>query len=677
MINLYTSCKSYFICVLLCLFVNNIFAQQIPVFNQYIYNPQFFNPAALGDGFVGLQYRSQFSELDSKNAPRSFSVNTDLSSALNLSAKKIGIGLSLYSDKAHIVNRLKGKLSFAYHLIQNENSQLSAGIEAGIFSQRIDFGDTRLSNPQDLLLYNSESGKTVFDGGFGIRYKHNSESGKELNFNLATPQLFTSDLNYEVGKTFATNPHLLAVISYKIPIAATAIEPLIMYRDVLGKNSLKKGNTDLGLRAHFMDNRFWVGGGTRLGGSSYNISFGLQAMDNFHIQGTFETHNMLGNSWEALVVYTFGNSNTSTNTPSTSRPSTTSTAGPESLRTQFKNLELESKQSTVEVKGLIKDANNQFQQAKSLVEEAKKTGISNEAVTFKLNKAQPFLEASKKLIEQALVPATSNTKNEIDAKDLYIQARDERKTNKKIDNSFIKIKEYSKGSTKEVNSLVRSYQQLTKEVNVLKSRTNVGGGNKLESMIASKDVVNLEKHYQDELVNTIGVSTINSVNVTTNGNTLNLKYQYSDSKNNYKLEGSLSQSKFIADHVIQQIKTLKSKKAKIESITVVASLQARKTTLEQTTSKATYREDQFGYRVNIDYKFIDTANQTMQSEMTLVEAGKVSLLQLACLKLHGVQRYLNKNGISSTKHPVDFQLVAPNYEQSTPQEYAIIIEFKK
>ena len=183
---------TYYLFLLTSLFLilvsNTVLAQQIPVFNQYIYQPEFYNPAAIGTGFIGIQYRNQFSDLSGRDAPKSYAIHADLSSILQLSEKKIGIGLSFLSDKAHIVNRVKGKLSFAYHLVKNKNSRLSAGIEAGWFSQSLDFSDIRISNPQDVLIYNDETKKSSFDGGFGLHYKYSSDSGTgvKLQFGHAT-----------------------------------------------------------------------------------------------------------------------------------------------------------------------------------------------------------------------------------------------------------------------------------------------------------------------------------------------------------------------------------------------------------------------------------------------------------------------------------------------------------
>ncbi len=236
-------------------------SQQIPIYNQHVYQPVWFNPAAYGDGFIGLQYRSQFAGLDSRYAPRSFGLTADLSSLLHLSEKKIGVGLSLLTDKVHLLNRLKGKFSFAYHLVRTANHRLSAGLEAGLFSQRIDFGDSRIADPQDVVLYEGESNKTSFDGGFGLHYRYTSDTDHELNVHVATPQLFTSDLTYDEDHEFDVSPHLLTALSYRIPIQSFSVEPHLMYRDILGEKSLKKGKTDICLRLHFLDNRFWVGGG--------------------------------------------------------------------------------------------------------------------------------------------------------------------------------------------------------------------------------------------------------------------------------------------------------------------------------------------------------------------------------------------------------------------------------
>lgn len=667
--------RKYLICTYLCILANNGFAQQLPVFNQYIFNPELFNPAALGDGFVGIQYQSQFSELDSKIAPRSFSVTADLSTLLNLSEKKIAIGINIYSDKVHILNRVKGKFLFAYHLIKNKNNIFSAGIEAGIFSQNINFSETRLNNPEDLTLYNSESNKMTFDGGFGISYKNSSQSGNEFNFNFSLPQLFTSDLEYNNGRTFITDPHLIASASYKFSFGVTAIEPHILYRSILGYESNKKGFTYLSLRAHFFDSRFWIGGGSNLKVPRYNLSFGVQVIDQLHLQGSYETHSILGNTYEILLRYTFEKTQNASNANTKQLPELKeSELG--NFTAQFKHMQMKSVQSAAEVDNLLPKALEKLNQAESFVNQAKENNANQENVSSNLNQAKHSLEASKLFLEEALVSVFSNSKNEARAKDLYIQALEQTETNNKISNSLLKIKESAKGTSMSFNKIVRSYDILLKEIKILESKTGIQEDD-IGSLTKRKDAAKLTKYYQEEIESTIGVSDIVSVKVDAYANYLKLKYQYPNSTNNYNLDDNLDESKLIADHVIRIINELESKMVTVESISVSASMQARKSTLASTKLKNYYRENQFGLEVNINYMFFDSANNTMVSEFINVRNGEqINLLQLACLKMYGIEKYLNKKGISSQQYPISFELVAPNYDQSTPQEYSIIIQFK-
>ena len=93
---------------------------------------------------------------------------------------------------------------------------------------------------------------------------------------------------------FDISPHLLSTISYKIPVGQAAVEPHVMYRDILGGKKLKKGKIDLSLRGHFLEERLWLGVGTRLNKAAYNFSIGVQVIDNLFMQAFLETHNSLG-----------------------------------------------------------------------------------------------------------------------------------------------------------------------------------------------------------------------------------------------------------------------------------------------------------------------------------------------------------------------------------------------
>ena len=147
------------------LFITSIgYGQQEPLFNNYIYNENWYNPASYGDGFVGVQYRQQWSDLESTQAPTSFSLNADLSHFLTLSDSKIGLGFSLIADRTHVLERNNINLGFAYHLVKEAQFGIALGINAGLLQQRLDLVDRTLTDLDDLVLIDEGQNKTSFSG---------------------------------------------------------------------------------------------------------------------------------------------------------------------------------------------------------------------------------------------------------------------------------------------------------------------------------------------------------------------------------------------------------------------------------------------------------------------------------------------------------------------------------
>ncbi|MCA1481374.1 type IX secretion system membrane protein PorP/SprF, partial [Bradyrhizobium sp. NBAIM08] len=116
---------------------------------------------------------------------------------IGLSGKRIGVGLSANADKAHILSRTGVQLNFAYHLVENDSWQLSAGILAGVMFQNFSFGNTRISDPNDLALFSGERNATLFNGGFGLHLGTGEPGGEWLHVDVVAPQLYSSDPAYQ------------------------------------------------------------------------------------------------------------------------------------------------------------------------------------------------------------------------------------------------------------------------------------------------------------------------------------------------------------------------------------------------------------------------------------------------------------------------------------------------
>jgi len=217
-------------------------AQQIPISNRYVYNGKLFNPAAMGvdGGQVAVNYRRQFTEIESDEAPSTILLNVDISPLIGVN--KIGLGVNVLQDNVGFTSRTDLSLLFAYHLVKTESVLLSAGVKAGYLLQRMNYQDIKGTDARgfsldDPILANGDVSTGTFNGGPGLFFRYTLDDGHALTANLSVPQLFTGDLDYGDGNTFVNDMHLMSNISFLFNVSeGFGIEPLFMARGILGDN---------------------------------------------------------------------------------------------------------------------------------------------------------------------------------------------------------------------------------------------------------------------------------------------------------------------------------------------------------------------------------------------------------------------------------------------------------
>ncbi|MEO5976141.1 MAG: type IX secretion system membrane protein PorP/SprF [Chryseolinea sp.] len=149
------------------------FAQQDPLFTQYMFNNMYMTPAAVGvDGVTRFTavHRSQWlgyqSSFGDGGAPTTqlVSFNTPLYKLHS------GFGAYVMNDKLGPQNNLEAQAMYAYHLGIKE-SKLSIGIKVGLYSQSIDWDKYRAVNPDDPILKPGKDSQVRPDLGAGLFYR--------------------------------------------------------------------------------------------------------------------------------------------------------------------------------------------------------------------------------------------------------------------------------------------------------------------------------------------------------------------------------------------------------------------------------------------------------------------------------------------------------------------------
>lgn len=194
------------------------FGQQLPVFSQYYYNPFIYNP-----GFTGMEerahayaiHRSQWKDMP--GAPTTYALTVDGP----VWEKKVGLGLSLYSDQIDMWQRSGIMTSYSYRFKLAEDQWLVPGISVGITDNRIDLSRSIVKDAQDPFLYDQNRRKVSFDANFGLAY-----IWKDLRVGLSVMQLAGNKIAYlnsdQSGVFQKLQQHYIFSAMYKVTISESA-----------------------------------------------------------------------------------------------------------------------------------------------------------------------------------------------------------------------------------------------------------------------------------------------------------------------------------------------------------------------------------------------------------------------------------------------------------------------
>jgi len=229
------------------------FAQQDPLFSQYMFNKLLLNPAYTGSRevlTVDLLDRYQWVGID--GAPRTFTVGAHMATR----NKKVGLGVYAYRDAIGPMVNQGLMASYAYRLLMPGGS-LSFGLQAGF--KYFDFDWTQMNvedpdyvfNPQDVQRFTP-------DANFGIYYQ-----SRRYFAGLSSKQLFQNEYGKSYSGDKTTYTKLLRHF-YAMGGAAFPIDDKIVFRPSMLVKFVKNAPIQLDVNASILfDNIFWVGASYR------------------------------------------------------------------------------------------------------------------------------------------------------------------------------------------------------------------------------------------------------------------------------------------------------------------------------------------------------------------------------------------------------------------------------
>jgi len=238
--------------ILFLVFIGQIsFAQQLPLYSQYLYNKYLINPAVAGsDGYtsINITAREQWVGLD--GAPETFSLSMQgrfLKRGYFLKRKannqnvvrpktdgRTGLGGSIYSHKSGLLQRTGFQFSYSHHIWLQRNTQLSLGLSFTGYYFNLNEKKLSMEYPDDPILHdNLRHGIFVPDASFGVYILN-----RHYNIGFSTDQLFGASMklgneayskynmyrhyylfgsySFEHGREFELRPSLLLKMSDQI-----------------------------------------------------------------------------------------------------------------------------------------------------------------------------------------------------------------------------------------------------------------------------------------------------------------------------------------------------------------------------------------------------------------------------------------------------------------------------
>lgn len=266
---------------LIFLFISlSAFAQQDPLFSQYMFNKLVLNPAYAGSReMLTIDMLNRYQWVGIEGAPRTLTIGGHMPTRNN----KVGLGLYAYQDVLGPTKNQGLMATYAYRLLLGRGN-LAFGLQAGFKYFDFDWKQINVEdpdytfNPQDLRRFTP-------DANFGIYYQTN-----RFFAGLSSKQLFQNEYGIIKVDDKSTYAKLLRHF-YGMAGAALPIADKVTFRP----SALVKFVKNAPLQADFnasvlFDNIFWVG-------ASYRTEHAIVFMTEFRITEKFR----LGYSYDIYL----------------------------------------------------------------------------------------------------------------------------------------------------------------------------------------------------------------------------------------------------------------------------------------------------------------------------------------------------------------------------------------
>ena len=315
--------KKYSFLLLICLAKLGVLrGQQIPVLNHYAYNPYLYNPAWTGQSGatqLALHFKKQWVSMPQSPLTGMITLESRLKDG---AFNNMGLGGMFYTDQMHIIHRMGGMASYAYHVPFDKNSEhgLGLGMSMGFFHQRLNFSQATLYTEQDAQVLGNDGKSTSFDFSLGLAYHYQAlRLGFSMLQGLNNSMRFLDPTN-PISIQFINTRHWIFTAAHRWYLGSTEpeakrrwyVEPVVLGRYVAGLPFQAEFTALVGL-----EDLAWLG----LGFRSSNIEASASALSasagiefNKRLRGVYTVdfgtsrslNTSLGTQHEFTILYRFG-----------------------------------------------------------------------------------------------------------------------------------------------------------------------------------------------------------------------------------------------------------------------------------------------------------------------------------------------------------------------------------
>lgn len=289
----------YLILLAMLLWFTDFYAQQDPMYTQYMYNMNVVNPAYAGSRgtlSIGMLGRTQWTAVDGGPKTVTFDAHAPV-------GRKVGMGLSMIADEIGPAKEQNIYADFSYTVTTSLEGRLAFGLKAGVTLLDVNLLDVVLPQTQnsDDPLFDENINQAFPNFGAGVYYYN-----EKFYVGLSVPNILKSEhIDDENVNTVASEEaHFFLTSGYVFNLSSTLkFKPSVMFRGVTG------APLSIDINANFlMYERFEVG-------ASYRVQDAVSLLFNFGVTRSFRvgyaydytisdfSNSMTGGSHELFLLY--------------------------------------------------------------------------------------------------------------------------------------------------------------------------------------------------------------------------------------------------------------------------------------------------------------------------------------------------------------------------------------